>query len=118
MDPDKTTDLARGVQEHGGAPRDDPWFERVKRNDGSRHDVSLPDPVPVIVHEWIPDPTRSRFRLSPPSGGEGFPAFLIRLDSMRMGHPRDAFRVQLQGSRACPMVLASVPNQMDRLGAW
>lgn len=51
MDPDEVLDLAKWVQEHGGEPRSAGWFERVKANDESEHEVSLPDPIPIVVHD-------------------------------------------------------------------
>lgn len=51
MDPGEVKDLARWVQEHGGEPRDDAWFRRVGRNDGTSHTVTLPDPVPITIRD-------------------------------------------------------------------
>lgn len=44
-------ELAEFVQEHGGEKRSDSWYERVQQNDGSEHEVTLPDPVPVSIRD-------------------------------------------------------------------
>lgn len=51
MRPDDVMELAKFVQEHGGEGRSDGWYDRVQRNDGSKHEVTLSDPVPFSVHE-------------------------------------------------------------------
>lgn len=49
MNPVDVKNLAEFVQTAGGEPRDDAWFERVQRNDGSDHEVTLPDPVEITI---------------------------------------------------------------------
>ena len=51
MRPAEVERLARLVQQHGGAPRDDEWYERMIRNDRDRQPVMLPDPVPLAIRE-------------------------------------------------------------------
>ena len=41
--------LAELVQEHGGKSRSDAWYERVQRDDSDKHEVTLPDPIPVEI---------------------------------------------------------------------
>lgn len=50
MHPDDVKALAEFVQAAGGAERDDEWFDRVARDDGSDHEVELPEPVRLEVH--------------------------------------------------------------------
>lgn len=49
MRPADVIELARMVQTHGGAARDDAWFERVAADDGTDHEVRLPNPVPIEI---------------------------------------------------------------------
>lgn len=51
MDPADVKDLAAWVQKHGGEDRDDAWFQRVGADDDSKHEVGLPDPVSINIHE-------------------------------------------------------------------
>lgn len=51
MEPGEAMDLAKWVQEHGGEARSEAWFERVRADDGSKHEVALPDPVPIVIHD-------------------------------------------------------------------
>jgi lipoprotein-anchoring transpeptidase ErfK/SrfK len=44
-------DLAREVMEAGGAGRDEGWYRQARENARERHDVSVPNPVPVRVVE-------------------------------------------------------------------
>jgi lipoprotein-anchoring transpeptidase ErfK/SrfK len=48
MAPSEAAELARMVMEHGGAVRDDTWFERI-RSLGRTHTVRLPSPVTLQV---------------------------------------------------------------------
>jgi lipoprotein-anchoring transpeptidase ErfK/SrfK len=41
--------LARQVMEAGGAGRDEAWYRQARENRTQRHDVSIPNPVPVRV---------------------------------------------------------------------
>jgi lipoprotein-anchoring transpeptidase ErfK/SrfK len=41
--------LARQVMEAGGAPRDESFFRQVREDRSRRHDISIPDPVPIRV---------------------------------------------------------------------
>ena len=41
--------LARLVQQHGGQPREDAWYERMIRSDKARQPVDLPQPVPLSI---------------------------------------------------------------------
>ena len=50
MDPADVESLGEFIQEHGGEPRSDAWYERVQRDDESKHEVTLPDPVPIEIH--------------------------------------------------------------------
>lgn len=43
--------LARFVQEHGGEARSDAWYNEASRDDRSKHEVSLADPVPVAIRD-------------------------------------------------------------------
>ncbi|HYW05941.1 MAG TPA: L,D-transpeptidase [Longimicrobium sp.] len=43
--------VAKRVMEHGGAPRDPTWFQRVMNRVRSSSEVRLSDPVPVQVRE-------------------------------------------------------------------
>ena len=49
MMPHEVERLARLVQQHGGAPRDDAWYERMIRSDKDRQPVDLPVPVPLSI---------------------------------------------------------------------
>lgn len=51
MAPGEVMDLAKWVQEHGGEPRDEGWFSWVKQNDQTEHKVTLPDPIPIDIHQ-------------------------------------------------------------------
>ena len=51
MDPERVKDLAKWVQEHAGEPRSDAWYADARRNDASTEVVSLPDAIPVEIHE-------------------------------------------------------------------
>ena len=50
MNPADVESLGRFIQEHGGESRSDAWYERVQRDDESKHEVTLPDPVPIEIH--------------------------------------------------------------------
>lgn len=50
MNPADVKNLGEFVQEHGGESRSDAWYERVQRNDHSKHEVTLPDPVSLKIH--------------------------------------------------------------------
>ena len=50
MNPADVESLGEFIQEHGGEPRSDEWYERVQRDDESKHEVTLPDPVPIEIH--------------------------------------------------------------------
>ena len=50
MDPADVKELGELVQEHGGENRDEGWFDWVKKDDETKHKVSLPDPVPVTIY--------------------------------------------------------------------
>lgn len=43
------TDLARQVMEAGGAGRDEAWYQAAMDNPTERHDVSIPNPIPIRV---------------------------------------------------------------------
>ena len=51
MDPKDVKLLGELVQKHGGESRDQGWFGWVKKDDRSKHEIKLPDPVPVAIHE-------------------------------------------------------------------
>jgi lipoprotein-anchoring transpeptidase ErfK/SrfK len=51
MDPADIKRLAEFVQEHGGKDKSSDWYSWVKRDDDSKHEVTLPDPVPVEIHD-------------------------------------------------------------------
>ena len=51
MDPEEVEELAEFVQSHGGEPRSDAWFERVKDQDRPSKEVTLAEPVPVRIRE-------------------------------------------------------------------
>jgi lipoprotein-anchoring transpeptidase ErfK/SrfK len=42
-------DLARQVMEAGGAGRDEGWYRQARENRRERHDVSIPNPIPIRV---------------------------------------------------------------------
>jgi lipoprotein-anchoring transpeptidase ErfK/SrfK len=42
-------ELARQVMEAGGAQRDEAWYRRARENRTERHDVSIPNPIPIRV---------------------------------------------------------------------
>lgn len=42
-------DLARQVMEAGGAGRDEQWYQQARNNRSQRHDVAIPNPVPIRV---------------------------------------------------------------------
>lgn len=50
MDPAHVKRLAELVQEHGGKDKRSGWYARVKQDDNSKHEVSLPNPVSVQIH--------------------------------------------------------------------
>lgn len=50
MEPEDVKRLGELVQEHAGEPRDEAWYRRVQRDDDSKHEVSLPDPIPISIH--------------------------------------------------------------------
>jgi hypothetical protein len=39
------TALAQRVQEHGGEPRSDGWYEKVKQQESNTYTITLPGPV-------------------------------------------------------------------------
>lgn len=45
------TGLARGVMAHGGAAKDDAWYEMAARNDSDQHIVELSNPIPLTIRE-------------------------------------------------------------------
>jgi len=45
---DDILELARRVQEHGGASRSDAWYEEVIGNPTEMYEVSLPNPVELV----------------------------------------------------------------------
>jgi lipoprotein-anchoring transpeptidase ErfK/SrfK len=45
------TELARVVMRHGGAPRSEEWFREALEDRATMRQVSLPDPVPLIIRE-------------------------------------------------------------------
>ena len=51
MWPDEVERLARMVQQHGGEPRDDTWYEAMIRSDKNREAVRLSEPVPITIHQ-------------------------------------------------------------------
>lgn len=51
MEPSAVLELARFVQEHGGASQSEAWYDRVGRDDGSKHEIALPDAVPIEIHD-------------------------------------------------------------------
>jgi lipoprotein-anchoring transpeptidase ErfK/SrfK len=50
MAPSAVEDLAEFVQTHGGKGKSEGWFDRVRDNDETKHEVTLPDPIPIDVH--------------------------------------------------------------------
>lgn len=42
-------DLARQVMEAGGAGRDESWYQAARTNRKERHDVNIPNPIPIRV---------------------------------------------------------------------
>ena len=51
MDPSDVENLAILVQENGGEPRSDAWYKRMIRQEAESHTITLPDEVPVTIHE-------------------------------------------------------------------
>jgi lipoprotein-anchoring transpeptidase ErfK/SrfK len=49
MNPSDVEALARLVQEHGGEPRSDEWFERVQERDEPSTEIMLSDAVPLVI---------------------------------------------------------------------
>jgi lipoprotein-anchoring transpeptidase ErfK/SrfK len=49
MLPSDVETLAELVQEHGGEPRSDAWFERVSERDEPSTEITLPEPVELII---------------------------------------------------------------------
>jgi lipoprotein-anchoring transpeptidase ErfK/SrfK len=48
---DVAMQLARQAMEAGGAGRDESWYRQVRENRSQREDVSLPNPIPIRVHQ-------------------------------------------------------------------
>jgi hypothetical protein len=46
---DVAMQLARQVMQAGGAQRDESFFEQVRSDRSRRHDVNIPNPVPIRV---------------------------------------------------------------------
>ena len=51
MDPSDVENLAILVQENGGEPRSDAWYKRMIRQEAESHTITLPNEVPVTIHE-------------------------------------------------------------------
>jgi lipoprotein-anchoring transpeptidase ErfK/SrfK len=43
-------ELARMVMEAGGAERDEAWYQRARENRSERHDVPIPNGIPIRIH--------------------------------------------------------------------
>jgi lipoprotein-anchoring transpeptidase ErfK/SrfK len=48
---DDIMDLARLVMEHGGRDKSENWFETAIEDPTTMHEVSLPDPVMLVIYE-------------------------------------------------------------------
>ncbi len=42
--------LAKFIQKVGGEDRGEEWFERMKRSDTNKTEITLPNPVPISIH--------------------------------------------------------------------
>ncbi len=49
MDPNEVAPLAKWVMEHGGQPRSETWFQRIKRLTTKEHVVYLENPVTLTI---------------------------------------------------------------------
>ena len=49
MKPSDVELLAKLVQEHGGESRSDGWYKRVRERDEPSTEITLPDPVPLVI---------------------------------------------------------------------
>jgi murein L,D-transpeptidase YcbB/YkuD len=49
METSQAMALARRLMEHGGATRDDEWFDKVAANPGDTYVVMLPNSVPLEI---------------------------------------------------------------------
>lgn len=51
MAPADAERLAQRVQEHGGEPRSEAWYAKVKQQKSDTYTITLPDPVSITIRE-------------------------------------------------------------------